>query len=176
MDKAVLPVYYIYNSTITISHLNFLRDYIRLSIPDNNQIKKHLKPFRPCLHNSVNNILYILILISWGCNNQDNQKVDVIALNRTEKVTGIQKTDNSKYHTLKDTVLIETELSEPLCYSKAEFNDMVDRHPEFFQEYPNNPDMSYYLADAYDGFESIITDVFYLMKAQEFQYGHYQYH
>ena len=102
----------------------------------------------------MNNTLYILILISWACTNKGEQKVDVVPLNQIENKTRIKKTDNSKYHTSKDTVFIETEFVEPLLYFKAEFNDMVDKHPEFFQEYPNNPDMSYYMIEANEGFET----------------------
>jgi len=112
----------------------------------------------------MKNILCILILILLSCNNEDKQTGIEVAVNATEKATKAQNTNNSKYHTLKDTFTITSHLIEPLNYTKTAFNDMVDKHPEFFQAYPNSPDMSYFMTDEYEGFESQVgQDTYYMV-------------
>ncbi len=86
---------------------------------------------------------YILTIIIGllSCNNQPKQ-VDKTTIADTD--TQIKKVDNSKYHTQKDTIQITTELGDTLKYAKDDFNNMVDKHAEFFEEYPDNPDRAYF--------------------------------
>jgi len=79
--------------------------------------------------NFMKNILYILFLMTLSCNNHSNQ---------TDKTTIEKNTlkDNSKYYTIQDTVVIATEIGDTLKYAKAKFNDIIEKHPEFFEEYP----------------------------------------
>ena len=52
--------------------------------------------------------------------------------------------DNSNFYTKQDTVLIATEIGDTLKYSKKDFNSIVNKHKEFFEEYPANPDQAYF--------------------------------
>lgn len=90
-----------------------------------------------------------LLLISTfgllGCNNQTKRKdpkqpIDTVAhVEKSDK-----KPDNSKYYTTQDTIIITTEIGDTLQYAKADYNSIVDKHPEFFQSYPENPDQAYF--------------------------------
>ena len=52
--------------------------------------------------------------------------------------------DNSEYKTTLDTLLIATEIGDTLKYTQAEFNEIVDKHLEFFQEFADSPDQLYF--------------------------------
>jgi hypothetical protein len=88
-------------------------------------------------------MIYIKIIAigPLSCNNQPKQ-IDKTTIAETDNQ--IRKVDNSKYYTQKDTILITTELGDTLKYAKADFNNIVDKHTEFFEEYPNNPDQTYF--------------------------------
>lgn len=76
-----------------------------------------------------------------SCNNQPEQ---------VEKTTNVHtdtrssKVDNSKYYTQQDTIEIAIEIGDTLKYAKSEFNNIVEKHTEFFEEYPKNPDQAYF--------------------------------
>ena len=76
-----------------------------------------------------------------SCNNQPKQVDKTTIANTDTKTT---KVDNSKYYTQQDTILIATEIGDTLKYAKADFNNIVDKHTEFFEEYPDNPDQAYF--------------------------------
>ena len=92
-----------------------------------------------------------LVLISGllGCNQQpktDNgltpNQLDKTVQSDTASTT--QKTDNSKYYTTKDTLLIATDSGDTLKYSKDDFNKIVENHSELFNDYPQrDPDELY---------------------------------
>ncbi len=86
--------------------------------------------------------IYILIITIGllSCNNQQKQ-LDNSSVNTLENK--ISKVDISKYITHLDTILIATEIGDTLKYTKTEFNKIVNTHPEFFEEYPANPDQTY---------------------------------
>ena len=96
--------------------------------------------------NFMKTILYILFLITLSCNNHSNQ---------TDKTTIEKNTlkDNSKYYTIQDTVVIATEIGDTLKYAKAKFNDIIEKHPEFFEEYPDDPDKAYFCSNFKDGYD-----------------------
>lgn len=73
----------------------------------------------------MKNILYILILTTLSCNNQSTQTDKASIVDTTKQLTTIPKTDNSKYYTTKDTILITTEIGYTLKYGKTEFNNIV---------------------------------------------------
>ncbi len=51
---------------------------------------------------------------------------------------------NSKYYTKLDTVMITTSVDDTIKYNKKNFNELIDKHPEFFQDFPENPDKFYF--------------------------------
>ncbi|WP_160136202.1 hypothetical protein [Chryseobacterium sp. c4a] len=51
---------------------------------------------------------------------------------------------NSKYYTKLDTITITTEIGDTIRYDKKKFNTLVDKHPEFFQDFPESPDKFYF--------------------------------
>ncbi|MFN8697729.1 MAG: hypothetical protein ACK500_08390 [Flavobacteriales bacterium] len=70
-------------------------------------------------------------------------------------------------------------MGDTLSLSKTTYNTIIDKHPEFFNEYPDHPDFAFQCANQ-DEFNSevgqLITDNFYLKRAQEFQYRYYQFY
>ncbi len=89
----------------------------------------------------MKNLLCILILMSLGCNNQATQTVNATDKDSTGKF--FSKTDNSKYYTTKDSVQI-TDVWDTITYTKQAFNQIIDEHPEFFNDVPQHPDLLYY--------------------------------
>lgn len=105
-----------------------------------------------------------------GCN-QQTKTDSALTTNQVEKTEhndsaqSTKKTDNSKYYTIKDTLIIATETGDTLKYGKDEFNLIVDNHPEFFSEYPQEPDQSYYSnADKRDFESEVGQDTYYGAK------------
>jgi len=76
-----------------------------------------------------------------SCNNQLKQ-VDKTTIAITDAKTS--KVDISKYYTQQDIILITTEFGDTLKYTKAEFNNIADKHTEFFKENPDNPNQAYF--------------------------------
>lgn len=94
----------------------------------------------------------LLLISTFGllaCNHQPQQPIDTPA-----KVEESSKTGNSKYYTEKDTITIATEIGDTLQFSKATFNSIVGRHPEFFQNFPENPDQAYHNNTGKNEFDS----------------------
>jgi hypothetical protein len=80
--------------------------------------------------------------------------------------TTLKKARPSKHHTKQDTLLISTEIGDTLQYAKADFNRMVDQHPEFFEEYPDDPDQAYFNNTDKEEFGSQVgQDRYYIMYA-----------
>lgn len=102
-----------------------------------------------------------MVLLS--CNNQTKQ-VDKTVIAITDTKTS--KVDNSKYYTPHDTIIITTEIGDTLKYAKSDFNNIVDTHAEFFEEYPNNPDQAYFNNNDKEEFGSEIgQDIYYILYA-----------
>ncbi len=87
-------------------------------------------------------VYYITFLTVLSCNNKPKQVDKTFQQDTTQKIT--ERIDNSSHYTNQGTVQIVTEIDDTLIYSKTEFNNIVDKHPEFFQKYPDNPDQTYY--------------------------------
>lgn len=87
-------------------------------------------------------MIYILIIVVGllSCNNQPKE-IDKTII--TEKNIQTKKIDNSKYYTKQDTISITTELGDTLKFAKDDFNKIIDKHAEFFEEHPNKPDQAY---------------------------------
>lgn len=110
-------------------------------------------------------ILYIVAFTIGilSCNNQPNK---IIKSNLQVKDNNLSKVDNSQYYTQLDTILILTELGDTLVYSNAEFNSIVDNHPEFFKNYPDNPDQAYFNSNNKEEFGSEVgQDNYYVLYA-----------
>jgi hypothetical protein len=77
-----------------------------------------------------------------------------------------EETENSIYRTNEDTVFIGIETGESFKLTKEDFNEIVDNHPEFFQEFTENPDQLYYNNNDKDGFGSEVgQDSYYALYA-----------
>lgn len=108
----------------------------------------------------------MIIFTFFSCGNertQANMQLNSDTLKVTSKVN---TTDNSKYYTSQDTLTITTELADTFKFSKADFNSLVDKHPEFFENYPDNPDQAYNnINDTYEFGSEVGQDSYYLLYA-----------
>jgi hypothetical protein len=116
--------------------------------------------------NFMKNMLYILILTTLSCNNQTKQTDKTINSDTTKQITTNQKSDNSKYYTTKDTLLITTETGDTLKYTKDEFNKIVDNQSELLNDIPLDPDLAYYCNAGSGDFGSEVgQDDYYVLYA-----------
>lgn len=114
---------------------------------------------------TVKQTIYILTITIGllSCNNQQKQ-VDKTTIAKTDTETSM--VDNSKYYTQEDTILITTELGDTLKYAKADFNKIIDKHPEFFKKYPDNPNLAYFNGNDTEEFASEVgQDNYYILYA-----------
>lgn len=118
--------------------LNFYNKFPQIS-------KKQRKFFKPnfIIHFSfiylmITNTMkkLILILISIKCLICCHPK------NAEESLS--KKNSKSKYYTKLDTVVITTETDDTIKYSQKKFNELIDNHPEFIDDFPENPDRLYF--------------------------------
>jgi hypothetical protein len=66
----------------------------------------------------------------------------------------------------KDTVFIGTEIGDTLKFSRENFNKIKNKHSEFIQEYPENPDQLYHNITDNEEFGSEVgQDVYYALYA-----------
>lgn len=113
----------------------------------------------------MKHLLYIFFLTTLSCNNQ-SKKIDKSVIEKNNNIVLKHQIDNSKYYTEKDTVYINTEIGETLKFAKAEFNQIIDKHPEFFKKYPNNPDQLYFNDNDREEFGSEVgQDTYYTLYA-----------
>jgi hypothetical protein len=100
---------------------------------------------------------------------ENNKKTS--ASETTKKTKTTTKDVNSKYYTTKDTILITNEIGETLEFSKQEFNNLIDNHPEFFNAYkeygyPQDPDQAYHCNTSSIEFSSEVgQDNYYILYA-----------
>ena len=110
------------------------------------------------------NLLYILLLMSLSCTNRATQTDNATGTDSTKNI--LNKTGNSKYYATKDSIIIFTESWDSLKYSKEEFNELIDEHPEFFYDFPISPDLLYYSYGDHREFSSEVgQDNYYLLYA-----------
>jgi hypothetical protein len=109
-------------------------------------------------------LIYILAftITFWSCNIQPD-KVD-------QKADGKQsiyasKIDLTKYYAQDDSIYITTEINWVLRYTKEEFNSIIDRHPEFFETVPKNPDQLISENDGDEFKDETGQDVYYVLYA-----------
>lgn len=109
--------------------------------------------------------IYILA-ITIGLLSCNNQPKPVDNSSAVSKETNTLNADNSRYYTQQDTILIATETGDTLKYAKDDFNNIVNKHPEFFEEYPYNPDQTYFNDNDKEEFASEIgQDNYYVLYA-----------
>lgn len=110
-------------------------------------------------------LLYIFFLATISCNNQ-SKKIDKYVIETNNDIVLKHQIDNSKHYTKKDTVYITTEIGETLKFAKEKFNHIIDKHPEFFEKYSNNPDQLYFNNNDREEFGSEVgQDTYYVLYA-----------
>ena len=84
--------------------------------------------------------IFIILLLS--CNRQDSQPRGLAVTDTIRQDQG--NIDRSKYYVTLDTLVISDEAGDTLRFSKEDFNQIVDKHPELYQEFISNPDYLYH--------------------------------
>lgn len=107
--------------------------------------------------------LLLALFVALACNQQPKHSVEIKQENTITQVEPASKTDLSKYHTAKDTLMFMTKQGDTVKYGKEEFNDIVDKHSELIDDHPQDPDPTYYCHDK-KGFNSEAgQDAYYLL-------------
>ena len=72
----------------------------------------------------------------------------------------------SKYYIQTDSLIIHTEIGETARFSKKDINEIINNHPEFFDEIPISPDWSYNkYVNGVDFGSEVGKDAYYLLYA-----------
>jgi len=112
----------------------------------------------------MNNLPCILVLLTLGCTNHARENNVTTNTDSTNKVS-VKKTDYSKYHTIKDSIKIGND-GDSITYSKEEFNQLIDEHPELINDQPSDPDLLYYTVGDSQQFGSELgKDEYYILYA-----------
>jgi hypothetical protein len=110
----------------------------------------------------LHNILFVFLFIIISCNNEYKpSRIENITLGDTPL-----KSDLAGFYTISDTVYLHTEIGEILIYPKAEYNRLIDHHPEFFSEFPYSPDLAWFSCNNKKEFNSEFgIDTYYALYA-----------
>lgn len=87
-------------------------------------------------------LFYCFCLVSCSQNKLEKQNTNPICQEKSEEQTTNQF-DPKKYYTTKDSVLLASFEEDIVYVLKDDFNDVVRKHPEFFVEYPTDPERTY---------------------------------
>lgn len=85
----------------------------------------------------------ILVLSVLSCNSKTGNGADDSSTDGLRNSV-VNQAERTKYYTQKDTLLVSTEVGDPLRFSKAEFNQIVDNHPELYSKFHHSADYLYY--------------------------------
>jgi hypothetical protein len=88
-------------------------------------------------------ILSIIILTLLSCNRQAEKTNQSIVTDTTQEVPETEESATPEYGATNEMVRIVIEPEDTLEYSQAGFNQIIDDHPEFFDDYPLYPDEAY---------------------------------
>jgi hypothetical protein len=106
-----------------------------------------------------------LIVILSACNHNSAQTDQKSAADIKSDLSNTRP-DHSKYHVANDVTIVVNELPDTLRYTKADFNNLVDTHPEFFSDIQENPDLTYQCMAEYGRFGSEAgRDEYYILYA-----------
>ena len=106
--------------------------------------------------------LYICILTILSCDTQPKQARETTDI-EAEEDSQFKKIDNSRYYTKADTLDIVTEIGDTIRYERAEFNTIVDNHPEFLTNLPRDPDFEYSAMATMQNLEVKLQDTYYTL-------------
>lgn len=87
-------------------------------------------------------LFYCFCLAGCSQNKTEDQNTNLIHKEKTEDQTANQF-NPKKYYTTKDSVLLASFEEDIVYVLKNDFNDIVSKHPEFFAEYPTDPERTY---------------------------------
>jgi hypothetical protein len=114
----------------------------------------------------VKSLFYITSLTVLSCSNPTKPSGIQFHSDTSGHFLGREQIDKSRYNTTKDTLLLITETRDTLRYSKKEFNDIVDTHPELYGDNVQDPDPTYYCGADKTGFNSEAgQDEYYILYA-----------
>lgn len=93
--------------------------------------------------NWIKILLFVSLSGFTGCNDQrpkENKKVISAAV----KIEASKKTASSKHNRTADTLTITTETGDTLKFLKDTLNQIINNHPEFTDDFVENPDLDYH--------------------------------
>ena len=116
--------------------------------------------------NFMKTLLYILTFIIASCNHRTKLSEQTRSIDSLPVKTTEAKIDKTKYYAKSDSLIITTENSDTLKYSKQDFNEIVDNFPALYREFVQDPQTNYYSNDKVNGFNSEVgQDSYYILYA-----------
>jgi hypothetical protein len=116
-------------------------------------------------------IYCLAFFIALSCTNKpkETEKTEEakqkVSADTIETTIQTEKKGNPKYYTKLDTIAIPVEI-DTMRYVKADFNRIIDEHPELYQEFPAHPDLLYYsLTNSGDFSSEVGQDNYYILYA-----------
>ncbi len=110
--------------------------------------------------------VYLLLLIAaLSCRNHSQKTMPPSPAHAVNRESATKQVDNSKYYISQDTLILPLETGDTAKYSKEEFNDIVNAHPELFDEEVLDPDATYATADKKNFDSEVGQDNYYVLYA-----------
>lgn len=104
----------------------------------------------------------IFLLVITACHNNKNSDKQ----NNDFTNGKLKNNQTSKYHIRIDSLIIPTEIGDTIRFSKKEINQIIDNHPEFFDESTRSPDFTYHkFVNEVDFSSEAGQDVYYVLYA-----------
>lgn len=124
-------------------------------------------------------LLFMVSVLCLSCNKKNANKKIVIDKKQTQYVN--EDFNPKLYYTTKDSVLLVAFEEDSIYVAREEFNDVVDKHSEFFTEYPRSPDITYLISAFDEQFSSEIGQDNYFMYytyflRQKYEIDNFEYH
>jgi|GEM_PF-403058 len=132
-------------------------------------------------------LISVSILLMLGCRQPEKQTTE---LKDISKIQPLEKTEEplllkhanqddsytkkanskenrlTKHYIQTDSLIINTEIGETARFSKKEINEIINNHPEFFNEFIRNPDLTYHkYVNGVDFGSEVGQDAYYLLYA-----------
>lgn len=114
---------------------------------------------------NMKKILSLLTLAILGCSTPEKPQEHVVTVDSAKTIPSHAGIDNSQYYTQEDSINLVIEEGDTFQYSKEDYNKIVDLHPEFFEDYAQDPYQLYDRYGAPDFSSEVGQDIYHVLYA-----------
>lgn len=111
-------------------------------------------------------LLLIVLLVFISCTEKIDKQISISSDPKKEKEKKKEQSIHKKFYAKSDTVFIQEGSGDTLVFTKEAFNQVIDKHSEFFRKYDvSDPDKAYH-NERSEGFTTEAgQDYYYLLYA-----------